>query len=75
MKNVKVVNVQRVESGCAWRKLNVQRVLDESTKNHVKMRSKEAEKKLRPRKSEIFWRDAKYGPRIKELSFLSFFIF
>ncbi|CAL5332685.1 unnamed protein product [Camellia sinensis] len=25
--------------------------------------------------SEISWRDAKYGPRIKELSFLSFFIF
>ncbi|CAL5378581.1 unnamed protein product [Camellia sinensis] len=37
-------------AGCAWRKLNVQRVLDESTKNHVKMRSKEAKKKLRPRK-------------------------
>ncbi|CAL5344679.1 unnamed protein product [Camellia sinensis] len=50
MKTVKVVNVQRVESGCAWRKLNVQRVLDESTKNHVKMRSEKAEKKLRSRK-------------------------
>ncbi|GMQ08416.1 hypothetical protein CsSME_00052149 [Camellia sinensis var. sinensis] len=42
-----------VESGCAWRKLNVQRVLDESTKNHVKMRSEEAEKKLRSRKAII----------------------
>ncbi|CAL5379159.1 unnamed protein product [Camellia sinensis] len=43
-----------VESGCAWRKLNVQRVLDESTKNHVKMRSEEAEKKLRSRKHLAF---------------------
>ncbi|KAI9109474.1 hypothetical protein K1719_019528 [Acacia pycnantha] len=33
------------ESGSAWRKLNVQRILDESTKNHVKMRSEEAERK------------------------------
>lgn len=39
-----------VESGGAWRKLNVQRVLDESFKNHVKMRSEEAEKKLKSRK-------------------------
>lgn len=39
-----------VESGSAWRKLNVQRVLDESTKNHVKMRSEEAERKLKSRK-------------------------
>lgn len=39
-----------VESGCAWRKLNVQRVLDESTKNHVKMRSEEAEKKSKSRR-------------------------
>lgn len=39
-----------VESGCAWRKLNVHRVLDESTKNHVKMRSEEAERKLKSRK-------------------------
>lgn len=38
-----------VESGCAWRKLNVQRILDESTKNHVKKLSEEAkrEKDLR----------------------------
>ena len=33
-----------VESGCAWRKVNVQRILDESTKNHVKRRSEEAER-------------------------------
>jgi hypothetical protein len=39
-----------VESGCAWRKVNVQRILDESTKNHVKMRSEEAERKLKSRK-------------------------
>lgn len=42
-----------VESGCAWRKLNVQRILDESTKNHVKMRSEEAERKQRSRKYVI----------------------
>ncbi|KAL3840828.1 hypothetical protein ACJIZ3_025419 [Penstemon smallii] len=42
-----------VESGAAWRKLNVQRVLDESTKNHVKMRSEEAERKLKSRKAII----------------------
>lgn len=39
-----------VESGGAWRKLNVQRILDESTKNHVKMRSEEAERKQKSRK-------------------------
>jgi len=39
-----------VESGCAWRKLNVQRILDESTKNHVKRRSEEAERKMKSRK-------------------------
>lgn len=43
-------NGQLVESGCAWRKLNVQRVLDESTKNHVKMMSEEAERKYKSRK-------------------------
>lgn len=42
-----------VESGCAWRKLNVQRILDESTKNHVKMRSEEAERKLKSRKAIV----------------------
>ena len=42
-----------VESGCAWRKLNVQRVLDESTKKHVKMRSEEAERKHKSRKYVI----------------------
>lgn len=39
-----------VESGSAWRKVNVQRILDESTKNHVKMRSEEAERKIGQRK-------------------------
>ncbi|KAJ7963145.1 dentin sialophosphoprotein [Quillaja saponaria] len=42
-----------VESGCAWRKLNVQRILDESTKNHVKMRSEEAERKHKSRKAIV----------------------
>lgn len=42
-----------VESGCAWRKLNVQRVLDESTKKHVKMRSEEAERKHKSRKAIV----------------------
>lgn len=42
-----------VESGRAWRKLNVQRDLDESTKNHVKMRSEEAERKLKSRKAIV----------------------
>ena len=42
-----------VESGCAWRKVNLQRILDESTKNHVKMRSEEAERKLKSRKAII----------------------
>ncbi|XP_049393533.1 uncharacterized protein LOC125857921 [Solanum stenotomum] len=42
-----------VESGGAWRKLNVQRVLDESFTNHVKMRSEEAEKKLKSRKAIV----------------------
>ncbi|KAK9282375.1 hypothetical protein L1049_005292 [Liquidambar formosana] len=42
-----------VESGCAWRKLNVQRILDESTTNHVKMRSEEAERKLKSRKAIV----------------------
>ncbi|WOG89356.1 hypothetical protein DCAR_0208594 [Daucus carota subsp. sativus] len=46
-------NGQLVESGCAWRKLNVQRVLDESTKNHVKMMSEEAERKSKSRKVTI----------------------
>ncbi|CBI35979.3 unnamed protein product, partial [Vitis vinifera] len=42
-----------VESGGAWRKLNVQRILDESTKNHVKMRSEEAERKQKSRKAIV----------------------
>ncbi|KAI4324774.1 hypothetical protein MLD38_030230 [Melastoma candidum] len=42
-----------IESGSAWRKINVQRVLDESTKKHVKMRSEEAEKKSKSRKAIV----------------------
>uniref|UniRef100_A0A2P2IKH8 Dentin sialophosphoprotein isoform X1 n=1 Tax=Rhizophora mucronata TaxID=61149 RepID=A0A2P2IKH8_RHIMU len=42
-----------VESGCAWRKSNVQRILDESTTNHVKMRSEEAERKQKARKAIV----------------------
>ncbi|CAH9076863.1 unnamed protein product [Cuscuta europaea] len=42
-----------VESGSAWRKVNVQRVLDESTKNHVKMLSAEAERKSKSRKAIV----------------------
>ncbi|KAJ4717942.1 Dentin sialophosphoprotein [Melia azedarach] len=42
-----------VESGCAWRKLNVQRILDESTTNHVKMRSVEADRKHKSRKAIV----------------------
>ncbi|XP_077226630.1 dentin sialophosphoprotein-like protein isoform X2 [Tasmannia lanceolata] len=42
-----------VESGSAWRKLNVHRILDESTKNHVKMRSEEAERLLKSRKAIV----------------------
>ena len=43
-----------VESGCAWRKLNVQRVLDESAKNHVKRLSEEAERQFKSRKYVIW---------------------
>lgn len=39
-----------VESGGAWRKLNVQRELDESLSNHVKMRTVEADRKHKSRK-------------------------
>lgn len=49
-----------VESGSAWRKLNVQRVLDESTQNHVKMRSEEAERKNKSRKCVIVIDDIFY---------------
>ncbi|KAI4330668.1 hypothetical protein MLD38_028932 [Melastoma candidum] len=42
-----------VESGSAWRKINVQRVLDESTKKHVKMRSEEAAKISKSRKAIV----------------------
>lgn len=39
-----------VEAGNAWRKLTVQRELDDSIQNHVKMRSEEAERKHKSRK-------------------------
>ncbi|TXG68667.1 hypothetical protein EZV62_003602 [Acer yangbiense] len=42
-----------VESGCAWRKLNVQRVLDESTTKHVKKLSEEAERKFKSRRAIV----------------------
>lgn len=42
-----------LESGSAWRKLNVQRDLDESTKNHVKMRTEEAERQSKSRKAIV----------------------
>ncbi|XP_076884975.1 uncharacterized protein LOC143534356 isoform X1 [Bidens hawaiensis] len=42
-----------VESGSAWRKLNVQRELDDSVKNHVKMRTVEAERKHKSRKAIV----------------------
>ncbi|KAL0837044.1 hypothetical protein Bca101_088934 [Brassica carinata] len=38
-----------IESGCAWRKLNVQRTLDESTTSHMKMRSVEAVQRIKSR--------------------------
>ncbi|KAJ9568408.1 hypothetical protein OSB04_004374 [Centaurea solstitialis] len=38
-----------VESGGAWRKLNVQRELDDSVKNRVKMRTVEADRKHKSR--------------------------
>lgn len=41
------------ECGSAWRKLNVERILDESTKNHVKMRSVEAERQSKSRKAIV----------------------
>ncbi|XP_022724779.1 uncharacterized protein LOC111281320 [Durio zibethinus] len=40
-----------VESGCAWRKLNVQCILNELTMNHVKMQSEEAECKHKSHKT------------------------
>ncbi|XP_051147836.1 uncharacterized protein LOC127262985 isoform X2 [Andrographis paniculata] len=42
-----------VESGATWRKLNVERELDESTKNQVKRRSEEAERKLKSRQVQV----------------------
>ncbi|PAN51182.1 hypothetical protein PAHAL_9G576600 [Panicum hallii] len=41
------------ECGSAWRKVNVQRILDESAKNLVKMRSEEAERLSKSRKSIV----------------------
>lgn len=42
-----------LECGSAWRKLNVVRTLDESTKKHVKKRSEEIERELKSRKYTI----------------------
>nr|XP_043617530.1 uncharacterized protein LOC122589312 isoform X2 [Erigeron canadensis] len=42
-----------VESGGAWRKVNVQRELDDSVQNHVKMRTVEAERKHKSRKAIV----------------------
>ncbi|KAG6425867.1 hypothetical protein SASPL_110073 [Salvia splendens] len=42
-----------VESGETWRKVNVERELDESTKNHVKRLSEEAERKMKARKAIV----------------------
>jgi len=43
-----------LECGSAWRKVNVQRILDESAKNLVKMRSEEAERLSKSRKFVCF---------------------
>ena len=43
-----------LECGSAWRKVNVQRILDESTKNLVKMRCKEAERLSKSQKFVFF---------------------
>ncbi|ONK75622.1 uncharacterized protein A4U43_C03F18820 [Asparagus officinalis] len=42
-----------VECGSSWRKVNVLRTLDESTKKHVKKRSEEAERLLKSRKAIV----------------------
>jgi hypothetical protein len=42
-----------IEAGCAWRKLNVLRTLDESTTSHMKMRSVEAEQRTKSRKAIV----------------------
>ncbi|CAN8270348.1 unnamed protein product [Cochlearia groenlandica] len=42
-----------IEAGCAWRKLNVQRTLDESTTSHMKMRSVEADQRNNSRKAIV----------------------
>lgn len=49
-----------VESGTAWRKLNVQRVLDESTKKQVKERTEKYEQKQKSRKYVIHRNTFKY---------------
>ena len=49
-----------VESGTAWRKLNVQRVLDESTQKQVKERTEKYEQKQKSRKYVIHWNTLKY---------------
>lgn len=42
-----------IESGNAWRKLNVQRILDESTTNHVKKLSEDAERRSKSRRAIV----------------------
>lgn len=42
-----------VERGSAWRKMDVNRILDESAKHHVKMRSEEAERLSKSRKVHL----------------------
>ncbi|CAM0871827.1 unnamed protein product [Alopecurus aequalis] len=42
-----------MECGSSWRKVNVQRILDESAQNTVKMRSEEAERLSKARKSIV----------------------
>lgn len=64
-------NGMLVESGGTWRKLNVERELDESTKNHVKRRSEEAERKLKSRKYVLFGRIV-HAHRISSVVFLDF---
>ncbi|KAL1197430.1 hypothetical protein V5N11_012012 [Cardamine amara subsp. amara] len=55
-----------IEAGCAWRKLNVQRTLDESTTNHMKMRSVEAEQRTKSRKAIVL--DPGYPSVTKQLA-------
>ncbi|XP_024180246.1 dentin sialophosphoprotein isoform X1 [Rosa chinensis] len=57
-----------VESGCAWRKVNVQRILDESTKNHVKRRSEEAERLHKSRKAIVLEQNPAMKNQLKQFT-------